>query len=135
MRFQDICIWRLRVLLFQDYWIRLTERWRESKKNRTEDEKRFGIQIDSLCDIVCFGVFPTIICYFTGMRNLPGVLILMFYCLAGLIRLAYFNVMEERRQQETSENRKYYQGLPITTISVILPLVYVSSFLYPPLFL
>ena len=26
-----------------------------TKKNRTEDEKRFGIQIDSLCDIVCFG--------------------------------------------------------------------------------
>lgn len=102
-----------------------------TKKNRTEDEKRFGIQIDSLCDVICFGVFPTIICYYTGMRKLLGLLILIFYCLAGLIRLAYFNVMEERRQQETSENRKYYQGLPITTIAVILPLVYVSSSLYP----
>lgn len=105
-----------------------------TKKNRTEDEKRFGIQIDSLCDIVCFGVFPTIICYFTGMRDPLGILILIFYCLAGLIRLAYFNVMEERRQQETAENRKYYQGLPITTIAVILPLAYVSSFLYPQYF-
>ena len=28
-----------------------------TKKNRTEDEKQFGIQIDSLCDVVCFGVF------------------------------------------------------------------------------
>ena len=28
-----------------------------TKKNRTEDEKSFGIQIDSLCDIVCFGIF------------------------------------------------------------------------------
>ena len=92
------------------------------------------IQIDSLCDIVCFGVFPVIICYFTGMRKLFGILILIFYCLAGLIRLAYFNVMEERRQQETSDNRKYYQGLPITTIAVILPLVYVSSSWYPQYF-
>ena len=105
-----------------------------TKKNRTEDEKRFGIQIDSLCDIVCFGVFPVIICYFTGMRKLFGILILIFYCLAGLIRLAYFNVMEERRQQETSDNRKYYQRLPITTIGVILPLVYVSSSWYPQYF-
>lgn len=29
-----------------------------TKKNRTEDEKKFGIQIDSLCDVGCFGVFP-----------------------------------------------------------------------------
>ena len=29
-----------------------------TKANRTEDEKRFGIQIDSLCDVVCFGAFP-----------------------------------------------------------------------------
>lgn len=31
-----------------------------TKKNRTDDEKSFGIQIDSLCDIVCFGIFPII---------------------------------------------------------------------------
>lgn len=106
-----------------------------SKKNRTEDEKRFGIQIDSLCDIVCFGVLPVIICYHTGMRSLPSLMILVFYCLAGLIRLAYFNVLEERRQQETTENRKYYQGLPITSIAVILPLIYVSSSLLRNYFL
>lgn len=98
-----------------------------SKKNRTEEEKCFGIQIDSLCDIVCFGVYPVVICYHTGMRSIPGAAILIFYCLAGLIRLAYFNVLEEKRQQETSENRKYYQGLPITSIAVILPLLYLSS--------
>ena len=38
-----------------------------TKKNRTEDQKRFGIQIDSLCDIVCFGVCPVIICWFSGI--------------------------------------------------------------------
>ena len=49
----------------------------------------------------------------------------------GLIRLAYFNVMEEKRQNETSENRKYYQGLPITSMSVVLPLLFVVSLLFP----
>ena len=64
------------------------------------------------------------------MQDLPGLAILVFYCLAGLIRLAFFNVMETGRQQKTDENRKYYKGLPITSIAVILPLVYVSSSLY-----
>ena len=72
-----------------------------TKKDRTEIEKRFGIQIDSLCDIVCFGVGPAIICYCMGMNGIVGVLILMFYVLAGLIRLAWFNVTEECRQQRT----------------------------------
>lgn len=98
-----------------------------TKKDRTEDEKRFGIQIDSLCDIVCFGVLPVAICFHSGMHSVGSMAILTFYCLAGLIRLAYFNVMEEKRQQETKEKRKYYSGLPITSISVILPLIHLSS--------
>ena len=95
-----------------------------TKKNRTEDQKRFGIQIDSLCDIVCFGVCPVIICWFSGMQTPWEVSILIFYCLAGLIRLAYYNVMEEKRQNETSELRQYYQGLPITSMAIILPFIY-----------
>lgn len=92
------------------------------KADRTEDEKHFGIQIDSLCDVVCFGVFPMILCYSIGMKGIAGICILVFYLTAGVIRLAYFNVMEERRQEETDEARKYYQGLPITSIAIILPL-------------
>lgn len=92
------------------------------KKDRTEDEKRFGIQIDSLCDVVCFGAFPMILCYSIGMRGPAGISILVFYLIAGVIRLAFFNVMEEKRQEETDEARKYYQGLPITSIAIILPL-------------
>lgn len=98
-----------------------------TKKNRTEDEKRFGIQIDSLCDVVCFGVFPIVLCYELGMTHFYSIPILVFYGLAGVIRLGYFNVMEEKRQNETSENRKYYQGLPITSMSVALPLLFVFA--------
>lgn len=76
-----------------------------TKKNRTEVEKRFGIQIDSLADIICFGVAPSLIAYRMGMNHIVGIAILMFYVLAGLIRLAWFNVSEEIRQNETEENR------------------------------
>ena len=95
-----------------------------TKKNRTEDEKRFGIQIDSLCDVVCFGVFPIVLCYELGMTHFYSIPILIFYGLAGVIRLGYFNVMEEKRQNETSELRHYYQGLPITSMAIILPFLY-----------
>ena len=98
-----------------------------TKKNRTDDEKNFGIQIDSLCDVVCFGIFPAMICYCLGVNTPAGIGALIFYSVASVIRLAYFNVSEAKRQNETSENRQYYQGLPITSIAVILPLAYVTS--------
>lgn len=93
-------------------------------KNRTDDEKKFGIQIDSLCDVVCFGAFPVILCYCLGLKDVFGIIILAFYGTASVIRLGYFNVMEEKRQQKTSEARKYYEGLPITTMAIVLPILY-----------
>ena len=50
-----------------------------TKKNRTEDEKRFGIQIDSLCDVVCFGVFPIVLCYELGMTHFYSIPIPVSY--------------------------------------------------------
>lgn len=95
-----------------------------TKKTRTKQEKRFGIQIDSLCDLVCFGVLPAVIGYnINKVSKLYGIVACVFV-LAGLIRLAYYNVTEEERQDETDENRKYFKGLPITSSSLIVPLVY-----------
>ena len=48
-----------------------------TKKNRTDDEKLFGVQIDSLCDVVCFGAFPAVICYVLGVRGILGTGILL----------------------------------------------------------
>lgn len=102
-----------------------------TKKNRTEDEKSFGIQIDSLCDIVCFGVLPIIICFKLGMDRIWSMAILALYGLAGLIRLGYFNVVEAKRQAEEGGARKYYQGLPITSMAIALPILFVVSPLFP----
>lgn len=95
-----------------------------SKKDRTDDEKKFGIQIDSLCDLVCFCVFPAFLGYGLGLRGFWGTLAMCLFVLAGVIRLGFFNVMEEKRQQETTEARKEYQGLPVTAIAIIFPVVY-----------
>lgn len=95
-----------------------------TKKNRTEDEKSFGIQLDSLCDVVSFGVFPAYLCHCMGVRSVPGVLILCAYCMCAVSRLAFFNVLEAKRQQAETGANKFYRGLPVTTASLILPLVY-----------
>ena len=102
-----------------------------TKKNRTEDEKSFGIQIDSLSDMVCFGILPVMICFRLGMKYIYSKVILTLYALAGLIRLAYYNVMEGKRQAETDEDRKYYQGLPITSMAIALPFLFLISPLFP----
>ena len=95
-----------------------------TKKNRTEDEKNFGIQIDSLCDIVCFGVLPFVIGVCSGAREWWQIAIMALFALAGLIRLAYYNVTEEIRQQQTSEKRKHYLGVPITSSALTVPLLF-----------
>ncbi len=95
-----------------------------SKKNRTEEEKLFGMQIDSLCDVICFGVYPAMICWLLGVRGLIGWILLCFYCICSVIRLAYFNVLETKRQQQEEGANKYYHGLPITSMAIVLPLVF-----------
>lgn len=102
-----------------------------SKKNRTEDEKLYGIQLDSLADVICFGVFPAMICYLMGVRGLLGGVAIAFYGLCGVIRLAYFNVLETGRQADPEAGEKVYHGLPITSIAVILPLTFLLGFLVP----
>lgn len=99
-----------------------------SKPDRTDDEKLFGIQLDSLCDIVCFGVFPAMICYMLGVRGMLGGIAIGYYCICGVIRLAYFNVLETNRQMDENGGEKVYHGLPITSISIILPLTFLLEF-------
>lgn len=98
------------------------------KKDRTDDEKLFGIQIDSLCDMVCFGAFPALFCYYLGVRGMLGVIAVSYYCICSVIRLAFFNVLETRRQSVESGANKFYHGLPITSMAIILPISYLLNF-------
>lgn len=95
-----------------------------STKKRTEPEKKFGIQIDSLSDLISFGVLPGIMAYeYSGEKLVVGV-VAAVYVLAALIRLAYFNVLEEERQSRTTERRKIYLGVPVTSIAILLPAMF-----------
>lgn len=95
-----------------------------TKKDRTDEERRYGIQLDSLSDVVCFGVLPVAIGYNIGADAWWQVAIMALFALAGLIRLAYYNVTEETRQQQTTEKRRHYLGVPITTSALTVPLLF-----------
>ena len=94
-------------------------------KNRTEEQIIFGVQIDSLCDMICFGVTPAVIAYNMGLQRPWGVAVEIIFVLCGAIRLAYFNVLEElKKKNPEADPVKSYRGLPITTITIIFPVVY-----------
>jgi CDP-diacylglycerol--serine O-phosphatidyltransferase len=96
-------------------------------KKRTDSEKKFGIQIDSLSDLICFGVLPGLFVYEFSGRSYIGMGVAAFYVLCALIRLAYFNVSEEERQKSEGGTRKYYQGLPVTSVALLLPAAYIFT--------
>lgn len=108
-----------------------------TRKESTDEERRFGIQLDSLCDIVCFGVLPAAIgvsLFDPGAFPVPhyacrtlGALLI----LCALIRLAYFNVTEETRQATEMGRRTHYEGLPVTSDALIFPFAYLMTRLLP----
>lgn len=98
-----------------------------STKERTEREKRFGIEIDSLSDLICFGVFPALFLYEVSGRSGFAFLCSCFYVLCALIRLSYFNVCEIERQEQETGSRTCYTGLPVTTVALILPVVFAGT--------
>ena len=96
----------------------------KTKMNRTPEECRFGMQIDSLSDIVCFGLLPPMIAFSAGLQKPLHIAVFSCFSLAALIRLAYFNVTEEERQQVTTERRKVYEGLPVTSVALLIPVLF-----------
>lgn len=101
-----------------------------STKTRTPREKRFGVQIDSLSDLICFGALPAIIAYKLSGESELTFYIAGLYLLAALIRLAYFNVDEEERQNRTEERREIYRGLPVTLAALIFPIFIGLGYLF-----
>lgn len=94
-----------------------------STMERTRQEKRFGVQIDSLSDLICFGVLPSLIVMQCSEGGFLALSISALYLLCALIRLAWFNVDEEERQLLEDGSRETYLGLPVTTSALIIPFI------------
>ena len=113
------------------------------KKNRTNLEKNFGVQIDSLSDLVAFGVLPACIGMAlyksdnyllqkeeSALISLPVwfvFIVCAFFALMALVRLAYFNVTVEETQGQNVEE-KYYYGLPVTSSALVFPTILIVNY-------
>lgn len=95
-----------------------------STKERTAVEKRYGLQIDILSDVISFGVLPVAIGYGCELQSSAAVIIMALYVVAVQIRLAYFNVAQEARIQQGDRPFRYYEGFPVTFICLVLPLIF-----------
>jgi len=92
------------------------------KKHATV-KKELGMQLDSLADVISFGVAPAMIGFFVGLRTWWGITILVIYVLCGVLRLARFNV--------TAKKIKGFQGLPITAAGFIVAVLFFGAIYVP----
>ncbi|MEK3890648.1 CDP-diacylglycerol--serine O-phosphatidyltransferase [Bacillus sp. FSL K6-3431] len=101
----------------------LADRFDGMAARKLQIESDLGKQLDSMSDIVSFGVAPALLLYqgILFLFGFPGVFFTIFYIACGAFRLARFNV---------SESNGYFTGLPITSAGCLLTL----SYLFVPYF-
>ena len=82
-------------------------RWRQKSST-------MGQELDSLADVISFGVAPAIIAYGCGMQGLYDRIVLAYFIACGVSRLARYNVTAEALSEGTGKV-KYFEGTPIPT--------------------
>ena len=110
-------------------------------KNRDEKKSVFGVQIDTVSDMVSFGVTPAILLLCMGYHNiipifsggpvLVGVvsMILIFYVMCAAIRLAYFNMLEITKKDKNAP--KTFTGMPVPFSAIVFPLLFLGAVTLP----
>lgn len=95
-------------------------RWRKTSS-------AMGRELDSLADIISFGVAPAIMGYGCGMRGLYDRVLLAYFVACGVSRLARYNVTAEELSQGTGKVT-YFEGTPIpTSILLVIMLAIAAS--------
>ena len=89
-----------------------------ARLNRSR-QSRLGADLDSLADVISFGVAPAVIGYALGLRGGWDMACLTYFVVCGVSRLARFNVTASALADERTGKVKYFEGTPIPT-SVIL---------------
>ena len=82
-------------------------RWRQKSS-------AMGRELDSLADVISFGVAPALIAYACGMNGFYDRIVLAYFVACGVSRLARYNVTAEAMSEGTGKV-KYFEGTPIPT--------------------
>ena len=92
-------------------------------------QSRLGADLDSLSDVISFGVAPAVLGFTLGMRGGWDMLILTYFVVCGVSRLARFNVTAEALADSETGKVKYFEGTPIPTSVVIVLLLGIAVYL------
>jgi CDP-diacylglycerol---serine O-phosphatidyltransferase len=106
LEFQLSVVFALSSVLF-DYFDGKIARWRK-------ETDEFGKQLDSLADIVSFGVWPAVFGFAQGLSSIFAIAVFSFFIACGMLRLARYNVIRVQG----------FLGVPITTNGILFPLLY-----------
>lgn len=86
-----------------------------------------GRELDSLADVISFGVAPAIIAYGCGMQGLYDRIVLVFFVACGVSRLARYNITTEELS-EGGDKVKYFEGTPIPTSLVLVCILMLATY-------
>ena len=96
------------------------------------DKKRqsaLGADLDSLADVISFGVAPAVLGFTLGMQSGWDIVILTYFVVCGVSRLARFNVTASALADEKTGKVKYFEGTPIPTSVVLVLILGVAQYL------
>src|SRR5678816_447607 len=88
-----------------------------------------GADLDSLADVISFGVAPAVLGFTLGLRGGWDMLILTYFVVCGVSRLARFNVTASALADATTGKVKYFEGTPIPTSIVLVMMLGVAQYL------
>jgi CDP-diacylglycerol--serine O-phosphatidyltransferase len=92
-------------------------------------QSRLGADLDSLADVISFGVAPAVLGFTLGMRGGWDMLVLTYFVVCGVSRLARFNVTAEALADSETGKVKYFEGTPIPTSVLIVLMLGVAVYL------
>jgi CDP-diacylglycerol--serine O-phosphatidyltransferase len=102
---------------FFDGWVARTQKSRQSV---------LGGDLDSLADVISFGVAPAVLGFTMGLRGGWDMVCLTYFVVCGVSRLARFNVTAEALADTRTGKVKYFEGTPIPTSSAIVAVLAVA---------
>ena len=88
-----------------------------------------GADLDSLADVISFGVAPAVLGFTLGLRGGWDMLCLTYFVVCGVSRLARFNVTADALADRATGKVKYFEGTPIPTSIVIVALLGAAAML------
>ena len=98
-------------------------RWRQQ-------QSALGRELDSLADVISFGVAPAAIGYAAGMQGAWDCVVLGYFVCCGVSRLARYNITAEALSQESESGKvKYFEGTPIPTSIVLVFVIAIAAWM------